>query len=175
MSASLTQSPGNAMTAMITQADGVSVPSVANPVTIAFRSSTITSGATTKISVMSSISITIPAGTTIGTSNGYAGFIYVYALNSAALSNLQCLSAVSSMFWTYYYGGCRRRVCDYSAHSTTARVGVPIAYIGKMLAPQVTAGTWAAAATEVFVASGYDYAAAQILTTRGDRIYSKQF
>jgi hypothetical protein len=148
----------NALTVAITQVDGSSSP--VNSSFIRYPSN----GQTFDLAVISSdlISITVPNGATLGTTNSYVGYIYVYSTtggghnNSIALSlvpwptdatvNVTAISASSSSATTLYGGG--------------ALSGVGLSYIGKILAPQTTAGVWATAPSRLFTTiSGTDYAA----------------
>ena len=157
----------NALTIQLHQAN-LSSLSVSTPGFIWFRNATLSTGSLTPITLSSGPSLTIPSGTTIGTSNSYSGFIYVYALNNAgsvvlgmslspfAVDGLVSSSAISG-------GASATTMYSTSAHSTLATV-----YLGKFLAPQTVAGTWASGATEIYLATGFDYAAGRVCRTRGD-------
>lgn len=157
----------NALTITLTQSNGSSAPTSSNPTTVYFRDTTNPSGAITVIAVSSTVTLTIPSGTTIGTGNSYAGYIYVYALNNAgtvvlavSLSPLALDALVSS---TAISGGSSASVL----YSASAQTTLPIQYLGKILAPQVTAGTWASAPTEIYVRS-QDYSAGRVTKKIGD-------
>ena len=158
----------NALTITLTQSNGSSAPSSTNPTKVNFRSATATTGAVMTIMVTSSVSITIPSGTTIGTSNSYAGYIYVYALNSSGTVllavSLAPFALDASLSTTAISGGSTATVL----YSTAAQTNLPVQYLGKILAPQATAGTWASNSTEIYVKNSYDYAAGRICKTRGD-------
>jgi hypothetical protein len=160
----------NALTVTLTQADGASTPSSSGPCFITFRSSTITTGGVTSLEITGSLAITIPSGTTLGTTNNYTGYIYVYAMNNAGTVVLALslspvpLDALTSS--TAISGGSSA----LTVYSTTAHTSLPIQYLGKFIASQSTAGTWTSNAGEVWVATLYDYAAAQIVSARGDLV-----
>lgn len=116
--------------------------------TFRFRSATATSGDISTLTNTGSLAITIPSGTTLGTTNTYTQPVHIYALNNAGTIELafslhgeidttvvQSTSAIS--------GG----TSPVTLYSTTARSNVPIVYLGRMVASQTTAGTWASAPT----------------------------
>lgn len=91
----------------------------------------------------------IPSGTTIGTANAKADYIYVYALDMVTAvelavsltkfdeGSIQSTTAIST-------GSSRSTL-----YSTTARTNVPVRLIGKIKSTQTTAGTWASAVSEI--------------------------
>lgn len=128
--------------------------SLTAPVLIDFRSSVLGSGAVNQRSVTSSLSIVVPAGATLGTTNATANRIVLVAIDNAGtvelavinltggnnldettLINTTAISAGSSSASVFY--------------STTARTGVPFRVLGYAASTQTIAGTWAAAPTEV--------------------------
>jgi hypothetical protein len=161
---------GNAFTITLVQGDGASALSTSSPAYIGFRNASLTTGGLTFATVSSAITLTIPSATTIGAGNGYAGFFYVYALLNGGsvelavsleprrLDNLATTVAIS--------GGASAS----TLYSTSARSNVPIQYLGKFIASQGVAGTWASNATEVWVATGYDHAGASVVATNGDLV-----
>lgn len=143
----------NAMTVALKQRDGTSNPaSGSGAVGVTFRSSTLTTGGYTTVSVTASTSITIPSGATLGSTNNNAAYFYVYAINNAGTVEL----AVSSKIWdeallwntTAISSGSTSALLLYS---TTARTNVSVRLIGKVGYSEVTAGTWASNATSVAV------------------------
>src|SRR5581483_2687669 len=158
----------NALTVTLMQGNGTSSLSVSAPGMITFRSSTITTGGNSTIAVTSALTITIPSATTIGTTNSYAGYIYVYALNNAgtvvlalSLSPFPLDALVSS---SAISGGSNA----LTLYSTAAQTSLPIQYLGKFTAPQTTAGTWTANSTKIWSAVSDDYTASLIVSQPGD-------
>lgn len=124
------------------------------PATIDFRSTTLGSGTINSRSVTSDLTLVVPAGATLGTTNGVANRLVLVAIDNAgtpelAVINFQsgqsfdettlisttAISAASSSASTYY--------------STVARAGVPFRVLGFVDSTQTIAGTWAASPSEV--------------------------
>lgn len=142
----------NALTVALKQADGSTNASGGAPITIAFRSSTLTSGAYNLRTVTGALSVVVSSGSTLGHADGVAQNIYVYAIDNAGTVEL----AVSSVLFdedklhsTTAEGGSGGADSNAVLYSTTARTSVPIRLIGKLVSTQTTAGTWAANMTEV--------------------------
>src|SRR5208337_3447367 len=144
--------------------------STASPAYITFRSSTATTGGTSTVKITSGPNIIIPSGTTIGTSNSYNGYIYVYGVNNAGTVvvglSLYSFPTDALQSTTAISGGSSAS----TLYTTAAQSSKPVQYLGKFLAPQTTAGTWAANSTEIFLATGYDYGASQLVSARGDLV-----
>lgn len=147
----LTSVSANALTVALKQNDGLTDPTSGSPAYIPFRSSTLTSGAFVRESVISALSITIPSGTTIGTTNSAVQYIFVYGLDNAGTVEL-ALSMVlfdegQRQTSTAISGGSSAN----TLYSTTARSNVPIHLLGRIKISETTAGTWASNASEVAV------------------------
>ncbi len=134
------------------QADGSTDATSSLPVTIGFRSSTLSSGAFNQRKVTGALSLTVPSGATLGQSNATAANLYLYALDNAGTVEL----AISGKD----FGDSDRQsttVLDTASddgstlYSTTARSNVPIRKIGKLINTQATAGTWATAPSTIQV------------------------
>ena len=133
---------GNALTLSLKQADGFSDPSAGNPVKIAFRSSTDTSGAIILRTVTGPLSLTVPPTATLGHASGLDGWLFLYAIDNGGTVEL----AIASM---YYDEGELHNTAqittgslDNNLYSTTARTNVPIRLIARMKSNQASAGTW---------------------------------
>lgn len=128
------------------QADGSTDATALNPVEMAFRSSTATSGALLLRRSIAALGLTVPSGATLGSIDGQEQKYYIYALdNSGAIELAICgvmrdegklnsttvMSAASDDIGTLY--------------STVARTDVPIRLIGYLKSTQATAGTWVTA------------------------------
>jgi len=114
-----------------------------DPCAIAFRSATLTSGATSTVTVPSAITLTVPDGATLGSVSNVQSDVMVVAINSAGVVELAvvigagdesgvisttAMSTGSDTIGTYY--------------STSARSNVPYCVVGFVRSTQVTAGTW---------------------------------
>ncbi len=141
----------NALTVTLKSGDGTSL-SATNPADIVFRSSTAATGTATVRSVTSDLSLVISSGSTLGTKNTTAHNLYVYAIDNAGTVEL----AISQRFYpdtslvsTTAEGGGGAADSNAVLYSTTARSNVACRLIGKIVSTQTTAGTWAAAPSEV--------------------------
>jgi hypothetical protein len=160
MNAGLSATVGsNALTiALKTQAGSNATSS--DPINIGFRSSTLTSGNSELRSVTGALSTVISSGSTAGHSSGGTHYLYVYALDNAGTVELAWSSVLHDegvLQTTTAEGGAGAADSNRVLYSTTARASVPIRLLGRMKSTQTTAGTWAAAPTEVsmvpFIAS----------------------
>lgn len=142
----------NALTIALKTSDGSTNASGGDPASIAFRSSTITSGAFNVRSITGALSITVSSGSTLGHADGVDQNIYVYALDNSGTVELAVASVVldeAKLYSTTAEGGAGGADSNAVLYSTTARTGVPIRLIGKLVSNQTTAGTWAANMIEV--------------------------
>lgn len=144
----------NALTVALKGEDG-NDPSSTNPVTISFRNATSATGTVSQVRVTSALSVTASSGSTLGTRDATANYVYLYAINNAGAVEL-ALSGSSS--WdegstqsTTAEGGSGGADSGSVLYSTTARSGVAVRLIGRILSTQTTAGTWAASVTELSV------------------------
>ncbi len=143
----------NALTIALKQADGSTDPTTgAGSVDIGFRSATSANGNYNERSVTSALSLVISSGSTLGTLNGVAAYLWVYALDNAGTVELavsQTKYDEGSIVSTTAEGGAGAADSATAIYSTTARSNVPIRLIARLLSTQTTAGTWATAPTEV--------------------------
>lgn len=142
---------GNALTIALKQPDGATDPTVGNPVYVPFRSSTATSGAYNRRTVTAALSIAVPSGTTIGTTNGAVQYLFVYALDNAGTVELAVSMKAFEQGSVQNTTAISTGSSASTLYSTTARTGVPIHLIGRMKITETTAGTWASNATELSV------------------------
>lgn len=146
----------NALTIALKTAAGTD-PSATDPVTIMFRSATLTSGAYTERTVTSAKSVVVSSGSTLGHSSATEAPIYVYAIDSEAVSGgagVELAVSTSPMDErilqvTSAEGGAGGADLATSTYSTTARSNVPVRLIAVLKSTQTTAGTWAAVPTMV--------------------------
>ena len=137
---------GNALTIALKTARGNN-PSPADPVRIAFRSSTASSGAYVIRKITSAISLVVPSGTSLGCASGTECDLHVYALDNGGTVEL----AVATSYWTdelwnttAISGG-----NTFILYSTAARTSKAIRLLGIIHATEATAGTWATAPSKI--------------------------
>lgn len=150
----------NAVTITLTGADG-SALSTSNRARIGFRSSTAASGNSSVVSVTSPVSLTISAGSTLGTENGVASRIWIAAINNGGTVELAAFNARSgtsiaaidegTLISTTAEGGAGGADSAQVWYSATARTSVPFTILGYFESTQATAGTWASSATVIAV------------------------
>ena len=121
-----------------------------NPTILDFRSSTLTSGTVTTISVPAAISVTIPSTSTMGTVSAVQSRIVVIAINNAGTVELAAvnISGGSVLDETTLITTTAAVAAGNSAtayYSTTARTSVAYRVVGYVESTQATAGTWATA------------------------------
>lgn len=140
----------NALTAAIKQQDGATDATSSSPVHVLMRSSTASSGALIRRTVTGALSLTVPSGATLGHVDGIASVLYWYLIDNSGTLEL----AVSFKYFgqtgivstTTMGTGSDSGTVMYSA---TGRSNVPFRLIGRTIDTQTTAGTWAAAPSEV--------------------------
>lgn len=135
---------GNAITIGLYGADTGAAPTALKPIEIMFRNSSNGSGNYVRRLVTAATTLTVPSGTTLGTSNGVEASLWVYAIDNdgtveLGVSNYSIVDTGSVVSSTAISGGATRGVL----YSTTARTSKPARLIGKILSTQTTAGTWA--------------------------------
>ncbi len=142
----------NALTIALKQSDASTDPTSGNPCIFGFRNSTTATGSYSLINATAATSLVISSGSTMGQVNGAAGYIYVYVLNNAGTVELAASGTLyddGSVVTTVAEGGAGAADSRFSVYSTTQRTGVAIRCIGRVLATEATAGTWASAVTEI--------------------------
>lgn len=148
----------NAVTVALKTLAG-SDPSASDPVSIVFRSATATTGNYAVRSVTAALSVVISSGSSLGTLNNTLSRIYVGALDNAGTVELCVWNPVntsglfsvseSDLISTTAEGGAGAADSAHVPYSTTARSNVYARYLGYFESTQVTAGTWASAATKI--------------------------
>lgn len=129
-----------------------------SPCVLQFRSATLSSGAVSTRVVSSPVTLTVPTGATLGTANGVAARLAVYAMDNAgtvelAVVNSNGMAADESMRMTTSAISAAATSAT-TTYSTTARTSLPMRLLGYLDATQATAGTWATAPTLVQGAGG---------------------
>lgn len=133
---------GNAMTIRLKTARG-NDPSGADPVTLAFRSSTSASGTFLTRKVTSAVSTVVSSGSTGGCAASVECEYYVYALDNAGTIEL----AWSTSYWseelqsTTAEGGAGAADTTTVLYSTTARSAKAVRLLGVIYVTQTTPGT----------------------------------
>lgn len=127
-----------------------------NPCVIAFRSSTITSGAVNVRAINTAITTTISSGSTGGTASGVTSRILVLAMDNAGTVELAWCNSKgdinlfeSGLISTTAEGGAGAADSANVIYSTTARSNLPFRIVGIIESTQATAGTWASSPTAV--------------------------
>ena len=141
----------NALTIALKTAAGADA-SATDPIKVAFRSATLTSGVVSLVKTTAALSIVVPSTATLGHVSSTSTPIYVYELNNAGSGEL----ALSTSYFdeTALVSTTAISAAATSAtvmYSTTARSNVAFRCIGRLLSTQTTAGTWAAVPTSIAV------------------------
>lgn len=147
----------NALTIAIKGADG-NDPSSTNPVSVAFRSATLTTSGYTIRKITAALSLVVSSGSTLGHASALACHLFVYLIDNSgtvelAVSNLPPdypgTFANTRLISTTAEGGAGAADSATGIYSTTARSNVPWVCVAMCKSTQTTAGTWAANMTQV--------------------------
>jgi hypothetical protein len=144
----------NALTiALKTQADAD--PTEADPVTVAFRKTTVTDGTWELVEITAALSLVISSGSRLGFTASEVNLINVGLINNAGTAEL-CATGDSLMLMsdrmitTVAEGGAGAADSKTVVYSTTARTSVPCRLIAVLLITTgATAGQWGTAPTRV--------------------------
>lgn len=139
------------------------------PTALAFRNATLTSGVPVVGSVPSNLTLTVPSGATLGTTNGVAAQLAILlaynggspvlcVANMAGGVNLDETTLISP---TTISGSSNSASTIYSASAVSANS--PFRVVGYVSITEATAGTWATAPTLVQGAGGQAMAGMQTL------------
>lgn len=139
-----------------------------NPCALAFRSTTLGSGASTTVQNNATLSLTVPSSATLGTVNAVQSDVVVLAINNAGTIELAVvniaggndLSETGLISTTAISAG---STSASTVYSTSARTSVAYRVVGVVRSTQTTAGTWAAAPSLVQGAGGAALEAMQSL------------
>lgn len=134
-------------------------PTAAAPLTIPFRSATLSSGALAVRKATAATSLVVSSGSTLGTSSGVDAWLFIYALDNSGTIEL----AVTGTYYGSHYignttaeGGAGGADSETTIYSTTSRTGVAMRLLAAVRSNQTTAGTWAAVPVETRLADGDD-------------------
>lgn len=123
----------------------LATPSSADPVQIAFRNATATTGDYSVVSATAATSVVLPSGGTLGFTAAEDGLIYIYAINNAGTVELaiakKSLFDESTTHDTTAIG--TGSDSDSVLYSTSARTGVAVRLIGRIrITTGAVAGEW---------------------------------
>jgi len=123
----------------------------AAPLSVLFRSNTLTSGAVVVRKLTAAASLVISSGSTLGTVNAKDSWLYIYALDNSGNIEL----AISGTYYgqdfigsTTAEGGAGAADSRATIYSTTLRSSVAMRLLAAVRSNQTTAGTWAAVPLE---------------------------
>jgi hypothetical protein len=143
----------NALTISVLQKSGSVCSTGAAAGFIGFRSSTATSGVYVQRSVTAALTMTVSSGSTLGTKSAVAQPVYIYAIDNAGTVELAVSGSkhfdTNTLQNTTEEGGAGGADDGFTLYSTTARSGVAVRLLGRLISTQATAGTWATAKTEI--------------------------
>jgi hypothetical protein len=124
---------------------------VAAPLTLAFRSATLSSGVVNVRKLTAAASLVISSGSTLGTASAKDAWLYVYALDNSGNIEL----AISGTYYgeqfigsTTAEGGGGAADSKSTIYSTTLRSSVAMRLLAAVRSNQTTAGAWAAVPVE---------------------------
>jgi hypothetical protein len=127
-----------------------------NPTALDFRSSTLASGAVTKVTNTAAISLVISSGSTLGSVNAIATRLAILAINNAGTMELAAVNLAggtqldeTNLITTVAEGGAGAADSATVVYSTTARTSVAYRVVGFLDYTQATAGTYATAPSTI--------------------------
>lgn len=120
-------------------------------VKIGFRNATAATGTYVQRTVTGALSIVIPSTATMGSTNANPNWVYVYAIDNAGTVELAVSASKNWDEGSVQTTTATPANSKTTLYSTTARTGVAVRLIGRVLSTQATAGTWASAPTEIAV------------------------
>ena len=141
----------NALTLALKTRDGAD-PDSGDGIAFFFRNATSATGDVAVARAVAATSIVVSSGSTLGTVNGQASYLYLYAINNSGTVELAVSSTLfddMSVQSTTAEGGAGAADSATVLYSTTARSNKAIKLIARIKNSQTTAGTWAAVPTEI--------------------------
>lgn len=123
-----------------------------NPTTLDFRSSTLGSGTVNTRTIGTAISVVVPSGATLGTTNATLSKVMLLAIDNAGTVELAvCNSSLALDESTLISTTLLDSASDSASviYSATARTSVPFRIVGYVESTQSTAGTWAASPSKI--------------------------
>jgi hypothetical protein len=130
-----------------------------NPQDIDFRSATLGSGTVNTRTVSSAITVVVPSGGTLGTTNALLSRVAILAIDNAGTVEVACVNVSTGIDLTETGVISTTAVGTGSdsagvIYSTTGRTNVPYRVMGYCESTQATAGTWASAPSLIQGAGG---------------------
>lgn len=142
----------NAMTIALKTKDGGD-PDGSDSVTIGFRNGSSAVGSYTQASVSSALSLTISAGSTLGTTSGASAFVYVYAVNNSGTVSLAAIGRSTvdegTLQHIFAEGGAGAADGASVLYGPATLTSKPVRLIGRLNVNEATAGTWDAVPIEI--------------------------
>lgn len=132
--------------------DSGSDASASDKIEIGFRDATAGTGQFSTGEITGALSTVISSGSTAGQVSGAASYIYVYLINNAGTVEVAWARTTfdeGSIVTTTAEGGAGAADSASTIYSTTARTGVAVRLVGRLLNTQATAGTWATNPAEI--------------------------
>ena len=123
-----------------------------NPTTLDFRSSTLGSGTVNTRTIGTAISVVVPSGATLGTTNATLSKVMLLAIDNAGTVELAvCNSSLALDESTLISTTLLDSASDSASviYSATARTNVPFRIVGYVESTQATAGTWASSPSKI--------------------------
>jgi hypothetical protein len=141
----------NALTIALKGHDGNDLSST-NRGYVTFRNVTATSGTPSTVELSAAESLTISSGSTLGHTSAVESFIFVYLINNAGTVSLAASTTrfdEGTVQSTTAEGGAGAADSGSVMYSASALSSKAVRLIARLRSTQSTAGTWAAAPTEV--------------------------
>jgi hypothetical protein len=141
----------NALTIALKGHDGNDLSST-NRGYVTFRNVTATSGTPSTVELSAAASLTISSGSTLGHTSAVESFIFVYLINNAGTVSLAASTTrfdEGTVQSTTAEGGAGAADSASTMYSASALSSKAVRLIARLRSTQTTAGTWAAAPTEV--------------------------
>lgn len=125
-----------------------------SPTYLDFRSSSLTNGTVNTRRVSAELSLVVPSGATLGSSNAIKSRLYVLAIDNAGTVELAIVNASGGNNLNETTLISTTAITDASdaaniIYSTSARSNVPFRVVGFVESTQTTAGTWATAPSTI--------------------------
>lgn len=153
-------------------------PSVGDPVSVSFRSATITSGSYVVRSITAATSLVVTSGSTLGTTSAKQENIFVYLVDNGGSVEL----GVSLTLFDEGYvrsttaeGGAGGADTATILYATSTLSDKAIRLIGVITATEATAGTWATAPSLVTIRTGrfYVWGSRQVFATAAAHTWTR--
>lgn len=148
--ASLTFSVGSSALTIALKTRAGANASATDPVIIGQRSATAGNGDYNQRTVTAALSLVVSSGSTLGLASNEPSYLYVYLIDNAGTQELAISKTwlgPAGIVSTTAEGGAGAADSGSVAYSTTSRSNVPFRALARLVAPQSTAGTWAAVPT----------------------------